>query len=58
MNVADVKTQVEQKAFCQTLLGGSVRFHKNGHRIYGYALEHSFLREQVGARNSVPQPVK
>ena len=34
------------------------RFHKNGQRLYGYALEHSFLREQVGARNSVPQPVK
>ena len=26
------------------------RFHKNGQRIYGYALEHSFLREQVDAR--------
>ena len=34
------------------------RNHKDGYRLYGYALEHSFLREQVGARNSVPQPVK
>ena len=39
MNVSDVENQVEQKAFCQTLLGGSVRFHKT--------IENSFLRQQV-----------
>ena len=44
MNVADVKSQVEQKSFCQTLLGGSVRFHKT--------IENSFLRQQVGADTS------
>ena len=27
------------------------RFHKDGYRLYGYALESSFFREQVGARN-------
>ena len=44
MNVAEVETQVEQKAFCQTLLGGSVRFHKTK--------ESSLFRQQVGADTS------
>ena len=48
MNVAEVKTQVEQKSFCKRCLGKD-RFRKNGQRLYGYALEDSFLRQQVGA---------
>ncbi len=39
MNVADVENQVEQKAFCQTLLGESVRFHKDNRNC--------FLRQQA-----------
>ena len=39
MNVADVENQVKQKAFCQTLLGGSVRFHKDNRNC--------FLRQQA-----------
>ena len=49
MNVAEVKTQVEQKSFCQTLLGGKTDSIKTVNAQYGYALEDSFLRQQVGA---------
>ena len=63
MNVADVKNQVEQKSFCQTLLGEETDSIKTviafmDTHLKALSSANKWVLEMSLGTKSVPQPVK